>query len=155
MSPARARRESDAAVAHVCVIDDDQAIRESLRALLEDAGHDVIEAAKAATGIGLLRASGKRHVVLVDYRMPDIDGSALLELVMADAALASRHAFICITASPDRLPTRMLHLLERLGAPVMAKPFDIGELLDVIAQSVQRLTQVQVESSRQASAPYR
>lgn len=117
----------------VLVVDDDAAIRETLRELLEDAGYHVREAADGVAALRALRASEERLVALVDLKMPRMDGHALLDVVAADPDLARRHAYILVTANADTQSLAFARLLTRLSVPVVAKPFEIDDILAVVA----------------------
>lgn len=120
---------------HVLIVDDDDAIRETLRFILESFGYSVAEAADGLSAWSLLVSSPRRLVVLLDNLMPGLTADELLEALDADhnGGAARRHAFILITASPQRLPSRLVARLVRLGAPVIAKPFELNALLDAVA----------------------
>lgn len=124
----------------VCIIEDDAAIRETMRALLEDEGYQVIEAADGLTGYRLLRTTSAPLIAVVDHKLPKMDGCDLLELAAQDEALRSRHAFIFVTASPHRAEEDCGESLDGLGAPLVAKPFDIDQILEPIAQAARRLS---------------
>jgi diguanylate cyclase (GGDEF)-like protein/PAS domain S-box-containing protein len=66
----------------ILTIDDEQAIRESFHLYLEDYGYTVIEAENGRVGIALLE-SHKPDLVLVDLRMPEVDGLRVLEHVVS------------------------------------------------------------------------
>ncbi|MES1941282.1 response regulator receiver protein [Salinisphaera sp. T5B8] len=69
------------------IVDDDPAIRESLKGLLSDAGFDV-ECYSSAEAFLNVRAP-RRGVALIDLRLKDMDGLALQrELVSRNAALS-------------------------------------------------------------------
>lgn len=68
----------------VLVIDDDAAVRESLRHYLEDLGFLVAEAADGRDGLAQFNRDAP-DVVLVDLRMPEIDGHRVLEKLSRDA----------------------------------------------------------------------
>jgi CheY-like chemotaxis protein len=127
-------------VAHVLVIDDDEAIRLAMRAALEEwGGYTVSEAADGRVGLDLIRASSERLVVLLDLLMPGLDGLAVLRAVDADEHLATRHAFVLVTVSRRATsPT----LTEGLSMPVkvISKPFEINEILDAVDEARQRLS---------------
>ncbi len=61
----------------VMIVDDEAVIREFVRTILEKNGCDVTEAADAAT-LETLYASGQPDVILLDLKLPDADGLALL-----------------------------------------------------------------------------
>lgn len=132
----------------ICVIEDDEAIRQTVRALLEDEGYQVVEAADGLAGYQLLRTAPAPLVAVVDHKLPRMDGCNLLELVAQDEELRARHAFIFLTASPRRAEEDCGESLDELGAPLVAKPFDIDELLAPVAEAAQRLTGVAPQASQ-------
>ena len=90
------------AVEKVCVIEDDEGIRDIVRDLLTDVGYDVIEAATGLEGKEVLDASVERLIVVLDYRLPALDGCDLLEIVAHDEDLRERHTFIMMSASSPK-----------------------------------------------------
>jgi DNA-binding NtrC family response regulator len=68
-------------MASVLVVDDEPAIRATVRALLERQGWRVDEAATASEGLAALVSSDLPEVALVDLRLPDREGTVLLEEV--------------------------------------------------------------------------
>lgn len=124
---------------HVLIVDDDRSIRGTLRAVLEDEDYQVLEADNGNTALALLRASYGPVVVLLDLRMPGLDGSGVLEAVAAEARLATHNAYILITATPHSIPATTLHLLDQLSVPVVPKPFDLDILLEAVTQAVIKL----------------
>ena len=123
----------------VCVVEDDAAIRETLCMLLEEEGYRVLDAATGSQGLALLQGSRERLVVLLDHKLPELDGCDLLDIVAQDEMLRSRHAFILVTASPKRAEADCGETLEELDAPVLPKPFGIDEVLDAVANAMQRI----------------
>jgi PAS domain S-box-containing protein len=67
----------------VVVIDDDTVVRRSITAYLEDLGYDVHEGTDGRTGLELVRAV-QPDAVLVDLRMPGIDGLDVLRELTAE-----------------------------------------------------------------------
>src|SRR6516165_4584281 len=63
-----------AIVTQVLVVDDDDAIRETLRSVLEDAGYTVVEDHDGLAAVQRLRRSRTPMVVLLDLMMPGLDG---------------------------------------------------------------------------------
>jgi CheY-like chemotaxis protein len=120
-------------MAHVFVVDDDPGIRVVLRCALEADDHAVMEAADGVSALEGLRASPWPLVVLLDLRMPHLDGAGVLGTVAGDRVLAQRHRFILLTANPLPLPPTLDTLLACLNVPVVSKPFDVDTLLDVVA----------------------
>jgi two-component system, cell cycle sensor histidine kinase and response regulator CckA len=64
----------------VLTIDDEPLIRSSIRSFLEDFGYRVLEAGEGLSGIELLERE-KPNVVLVDLRMPEVDGLDVLKAI--------------------------------------------------------------------------
>src|ERR1700751_2944023 len=65
---------------HVLVFDDDDDLRELLRALLEGRGHEVSDAPDGRAGLRELY-SGSPDLVILDVAMPGLDGWATLERI--------------------------------------------------------------------------
>lgn len=126
-------------MAHVLIVDDDEDIRLSLRALLEDMGaHSVLEAFDGVSGLEQLRASDDRLVVLLDLLMPRLSGLGVLRAVAADKQLATRHAYVLTTVSQEALSPEFTARLA-LPVEVVPKPFDITTMLDAVAEADRRL----------------
>jgi two-component system, NtrC family, response regulator AtoC len=66
---------------NVLVVDDESLMRWSLRKRMEDAGHAVVEAATGAEALQRFREG--TDVVLLDYRLPDTNGRALIKQLKA------------------------------------------------------------------------
>ena len=123
----------------VCIVDDDEDIRLALRLLLEDAGYTVSEAADGRAALELLRASAARAVVLLDMVMPGGSGLDVLRAVAADTELSTKHAFALVTATAHVRDAEARRLLRRLHVPIVAKPFDIDHLHDVVVRAADRV----------------
>lgn len=69
----------------ILIADDDQLVREALHELLDGYGFDVV--GEAANGVEAVRLAGERapEVVLMDVRMPEMDG------IQATAEIRARH----------------------------------------------------------------
>jgi len=123
----------------VLLVDDDQAIRETLRFALEDAGYQVSEASDGLAALQALRDAPDGMVVLLDLMMPKLDGAGVLGTVAGDRRLAKRHAFILTTATHQTMSLAFVNLLANLSVQVMHKPFDLDELLATVERAAQRL----------------
>ena len=124
--------------AQVLVVDDDLDIRVTLRMALEDEGYDVIEASDGIAALRALRASTKPMVVLLDLMMPRLDGEGVLAQVLDDHQL-TQHYYLLVTAKHNVMPESLRALLGRLAVPVLAKPLDLDQLLDVVAAASSHL----------------
>jgi CheY-like chemotaxis protein len=96
-------------MAHVLIVDDDEDIRFTVRAMLEDLGeHTVSEAPDGPSALALLRAATEQYVVLLDLLMPNMDGIEVLRGVARDQRRAGQ------------LTPRYRHPLARICGPVTA-----------------------------------
>jgi CheY-like chemotaxis protein len=126
---------------NILVVDDDDAIRETLRFALEDAGYQVSEAPEGMAALRLLRSTRDRMVVLLDLMMPGLDGAGVLGAVAGDHQLTTQHSYILLTANTRTLTLAFANLLSNLQVPTLRKPFDIDDLLKVIARASGRLAE--------------
>jgi CheY-like chemotaxis protein len=128
-------------MATVLIVEDDDVIRATMRMVLEDEGYAVYEAHDGQPALTYLRTSPQPLVVLLDLNMPGLDGEGVLRAVARDASLTDRHAFVLVTAKHGRtLPLTFINLLSELHVPILAKPFDLDELLAAVRQAELRLS---------------
>ncbi len=112
----------------VHVIDDDEAVRESLEALLLASGFE-IETYNSAEDF-LARAPGHHGCLLIDVNMPGISG---LDLLQHLADLGRRTAAVVLTANPDG---QLRQRARQLGAAAfLTKPVTEADLLQAIADA--------------------
>lgn len=79
-------------------------------------------------------------MVVLDLNMPGVNGLAVLGAVAAHERLATRHAYIVVTAHPDTsFPPHVATLLGRLQVAIIAKPFDIDAVLEAVRQAAATL----------------
>ncbi|HEX9036708.1 MAG TPA: response regulator [Ktedonobacterales bacterium] len=124
----------------ILIVEDDDGIRETLRALLDDAGYRVVDAlADGQRALQRLRASSERLVVLLDLLLPGVGGQQVVEAIVADPALATRHALVIATAQSRTMPRSLVTALAQLQAPILQKPFDIDTALKLVAEAARRI----------------
>ena len=70
----------------ILTIDDEDIIRDSIEAYLEDSGYRVIQAGNGRIGLEVFRRE-EPDLVLVDLRMPDVDGLEVLAQVSSESPL--------------------------------------------------------------------
>ena len=126
-------------MARVCIIEGDEPTREVVRYLLADEGFEVVEASNGLQGKTLLEAAPDRLIVLLDHRLPVIDGCNLLEIVAQDEALRARHTFLMMAASPRHAIEDCGDAIDDLDVPLVPKPFSIDELVEAVQEAQQRV----------------
>ncbi|TDL45267.1 response regulator [Microbacterium oleivorans] len=86
----------------VVLVDDQAMIRAGLRGILQDAGIDVIgEAPDGEAGLTLIRKI-RPDVVLMDLRMPVLDGVETVRQLRADSSFASVRVLVLTTFDGDQ-----------------------------------------------------
>ena len=123
----------------VLIVDDDTQIRMYLRALLRDNDYAVIEAVDGHEGLRLMREATTPYIVLLDYMMPNFNGFDVLRAVHADQGLFVRHAVIIMTAHGPILPIELARFMTEADIPLLRKPFDFDEVLEVVAEAERKL----------------
>ncbi len=124
----------------VLVVDDSESIRKLVQAMLAEEDFTVREAVDGEQGLAELRASDAPSVVLLDYRMPKMDGFELLQHAAEDGALLSKHEYIIITSEAGTFPEAFIDLVRRLSIRVLPKPFAKEALVSSVALAAERLT---------------
>ncbi len=106
----------------VLVVDDDPPVLETIVAMLEDLGCEVISAKSGADALERLGENRDISVLITDINMPGMDGHELAEL-----------------ARRLRPELKMLQLSgrepRRGGLPMIRKPFSFEELADVLQRT--------------------
>ena len=123
----------------VLVVDDDDHIREATRDTLEEDGYQVTLARDGSEALKIMRATRDRLVVLLDLRMPVLDGAGVLGVLAGDPALGRQHAVILMTADNRTMTLAFANLLTQLEVPVLKKPWDLEDLLANVAEAEARL----------------
>ena len=124
----------------ILIVDDDNATRIGLVALLGQAGYDVVAVSTLQTGTKALVEEAP-DLVITDLRLGDFNG---LHLV---ATNPTRIPVIVITGFPDRALEAEAH---RLGAEFLLKPVAPADLLLVIERKLAGETSAQDASFRPA-----
>jgi CheY-like chemotaxis protein len=123
----------------VCIVEDDEDIRMTLRYLLDDAGYPILEAANGILALEMLRSATRPMVVLLDLMLPALDGVGVLAAVAEEPGLLERHAYVLVTARRDVLSDDLASLAQRIPLAIIQKPFDIDAVLDVVAREARRI----------------
>ena len=110
--------------ASLLIIDDDDVVRESLAAYLEDSGFTVLQATNGQQGLQVFEHE-LPDLVICDLRMPRFSGSELYQWL-------SRHRPEAVTrfifSSGDVLSQDSTDFLKATRRTVLPKPFELEEL---------------------------
>ena len=110
----------------IVLIEDDEGIRDTMAALLEDEGYVVLQATNGAEGLERVRAADRLCLVLLDLWMPVMNGWQLLAEMRADERL-SEVPVVVISAAGEQPPP--------FGAAAfLRKPVRLEALLEAVEQ---------------------
>jgi DNA-binding response OmpR family regulator len=115
---------------NVLVVDDDVAIRTLVTRLFARRGDKVQSAADGEAAISCLE-SDTFDLVVLDLMMPRTDGFGVLSYL--EARQEPKPRVIVMTAA---VPALVQRVPEELVIGVIAKPFDLSTLLDLVEDSV-------------------
>jgi CheY-like chemotaxis protein len=120
---------------HVFLVDDEPDARELVRTVLEDQGAKVTTYTSAQEALAVLKST-RPTVLICDVGMPKMDGYQLIRTLRADEPRNDRIPALALTAFA-RAEDRKRSLVAGYQAH-LAKPFDVGELVLVVADLVGR-----------------
>ena len=123
-------------MARILVIDDEEHIRGLYKRILEQAGHEVIEAADGCVGVKLYRES-PTDLIITDIIMPEKEG---LETIMELRRDFPDVKIIAISGGGTAISSSTcLSLAQSLGvAKTVAKPFNKQQLLDSVEEVLEQ-----------------
>jgi CheY-like chemotaxis protein len=102
--------------ADVLVVDDEADVRRLMCEVLQVSGFSVVEAEDGAVAYGLLREN-RYGMVLLDIRMPKIDGVTLLETLEELPPVVVHSAFSLSAADRQRLGVKVVQYLHKPVSP--------------------------------------
>ena len=116
-------------MARILVFEDDQEMREVVRAILEEAGHEVEEAPDGYTGLQLYREDPS-EIVITDIRMPEKTGN---ETILELRAEFPNVKIIAMSGGGAVGAELYMKVARKLGADqALTKPFAPDELLSAV-----------------------
>ena len=118
--------------ARILVVDDDEGIRETLSAILQDEGYEVDTAESGKEAI-LKSNAGFYNLALIDVRLLDMQGT---ELLIRIKTTVPRMRKIIITGYPT--VHNAMEAVNRNADAYLLKPFDMGKLLFVIKDQLRK-----------------
>ena len=124
----------------ILVVDDERAIRNSLKEILGDEGYDVDIAEDGATAVSM--AEKERYdVIFCDIKMPNMEGTEVLEKLRADGVDA---AIVMISGHGD-IDTAV-ECIKKGAFDFIQKPLDLNRILITIKNATER-TQIITENT--------
>jgi DNA-binding NtrC family response regulator len=116
--------------ARILVVDDDESIRKTMKAILEDEGYLVD---LAGTGSEAIQKTEEKayNVALLDIRLPDMEGVKLLRL-MKDTVPRTRK--IMVTGYPSM--QNAIEALNKNADAFLTKPVNVEELLNTVKEQL-------------------
>lgn len=115
--------------ATVYIVDDDEAVRDSMRLLLESSG--LLARDFASADLFLHADSADMGCLLLDLHMPGISGLELLRMIRARGI---SHPVIVISGRRD--PVLDAEAWAAGASALLSKPFDDQQLLDLIQRAL-------------------
>jgi len=132
----------------VLVVQRDDALRETLREVLEDTGYEVLEAREGEDALAILHTNEQGGmVVILDQFMPRLDGAELLREVAQDRKLTKSYSFILLSAARLSMRIALVRLLTKLAVQVVSKPFEVDDFLAAVATASQHLSNLSAPSA--------
>jgi CheY-like chemotaxis protein len=127
----------------VLVIDDDEALRATMRRSLEAGGYRVLEATSGRHALAQLREGCEVDLLVTDLKMEDGSGGWLL----AQLAYERPELLRCtVVVAGDAGSTGAAHVASRWRCPVLGKPFSRDQLVDAVAALARDSREPAVES---------
>lgn len=127
--------ETKSACAPLLLIEDEPAVLEFVRSVLERNGYAVVCTASGADALRLLSKSDFQGVIS-DMRTPGgVDGAQVHSWIAAHRpALAGKLVFI----TGDIANEETAAILRRTGAPCVEKPFRVADFIAVVKQTLDK-----------------
>ena len=119
-------------MARILVVDDEPHIVRLVSFSLERAGHEILEANDAPSGIAIIREQ-KPDLVLMDVMMPGMTGFEALEILKADQATADVPVVMLSAKSQEY---EQQEGLERGALRYICKPFTPSALVEAVSEIV-------------------
>jgi CheY-like chemotaxis protein len=117
----------------VLIVDDEPHIREMMRLTLEAAGYEVGEAADGEDGLGRFGDGGGYDVVLLDQKLPGIDGLETMRRLLArtpDARIVMVTAFASVELAVDAMRLGATNFLRKPMTPEALRGAVAGALTE-------------------------
>jgi DNA-binding NtrC family response regulator len=116
----------------ILIVDDERNLRESLSEALTQAGYEVLTAANGKDAYSIIQAQDL-DLLLCDWRMPEMDGASLLNLLRSEGRLVDLPALV-ITAHGTS--NNAIDAIQLGAYDFVTKPFDLDDVLVTIRRAL-------------------
>ncbi|WP_296510612.1 response regulator [Rhodoferax sp.] len=117
----------------ILTVDDGDGIRRLIRMTLEYMGFEVLEASSGAQGLAMAREH-RPDLVLMDVRMPGVNGITACEAMRADPFLK---AIPVVMLSAANQPSDVDAGLASGAAAYLMKPFEPVEMIQIVTRLIE------------------
>jgi DNA-binding NtrC family response regulator len=117
--------------ARILIVDDDESIRNTMKAILEDEGYIVDLASTGNEAIEMTQKTAY-NIALLDIRLPDMEGVELLKQIKN---YVPRTRKIMVTGYPSM--GNAISALNKNADAYLIKPVDVEKLLNVVKEQLQ------------------
>lgn len=124
-------------MAKILIVDDERAIRSTLKEILEYENHQVDEAVDGAEGWEKIK-SGGYDILLSDIKMPRMDGTELLEKVLAQGIDCP----VIMISGHGTIETAV-ECIKKGAYDFIAKPLDLNRLMITLRNALDKSTLIQ------------
>ncbi len=114
----------------ILVVDDDETIRTTMKAILQDEGYQVDLAATGKEAIEKTKETAY-NIALLDIRLPDMEGIELLKLLKESVPKTRK---IMVTGYPSM--QNAIAALNKNADAYLLKPVDVEKLLSTVKQQL-------------------
>ncbi|HWQ68979.1 MAG TPA: response regulator [Patescibacteria group bacterium] len=121
--------------AAISVIDDNEAMQEWVRDILESQGYRVYQTTRALDGIALVKTV-RPDLILMGFELPEPNGLPAVKVLKSDRAASDIPvaAFTSFDAEADREAAR-----QAVCVAYIAKPFHVDAVLETVAALLRQL----------------
>jgi DNA-binding response OmpR family regulator len=132
-------------MAKVLIIDDEASVRRMIARILNDAGHQTVDAADGLGGVRRYHAETP-DLVITDLIMPEQEG---IQTITDIRASGSQVPIIAISGGGAGSADLYLSMAEELGADaVLAKPFRPSDLLSLVEELLDPAFMIEPSAAR-------
>jgi two-component system response regulator HydG len=117
--------------AKIIIVDDDENIRKTMKAILEDEGY-IVDLAENGNQAIKMTQERTYNIALLDIRLPDIEGVELLKLIKDNVPRTRK---IMVTGYPSM--QNAIIALNKNADGYLIKPVNVEKLLDIVKEQLQ------------------